>query len=105
MKGNGRPPPPSPHERVKFPARGLLGGHSGRPVGVLINDALPPFYKGTMEFQPGDVAISEAAGGGGFFPPEERDPERVLKDVVDGYVSLEKAEEVYRVAIRGGGRE
>ena len=38
-------------------------------------------------------------GGGGYGPPEERDPERVLRDVLEGKVSPERAREVYRVAI------
>jgi N-methylhydantoinase B/oxoprolinase/acetone carboxylase alpha subunit len=38
-------------------------------------------------------------GGGGYGDPRQRDPERVLADVVDGYVSLESAREDYGVAI------
>ena len=38
-------------------------------------------------------------GGGGYGPPEERDPERVLRDVLEGKVSAERARDVYRVAI------
>ena len=30
-------------------------------------------------------------GGGGYGPPEERDPERVLRDVLEGKVSAERA--------------
>jgi len=40
-----------------------------------------------------------ATGGGGFGDPLERNPELVLKDVIDGYVSLEMAEEIYGVVI------
>ena len=40
-----------------------------------------------------------SCGGGGFGPPEERDPERVLRDVLEGKVSVERAREHYRVAI------
>ena len=38
-------------------------------------------------------------GGGGYGPPEERDPERVLRDVLEGKVSAERARDVYGVAI------
>ena len=38
-------------------------------------------------------------GGGGFGPPEGRDPERVRKDVGDGLVSIEQARKSYGVAI------
>ena len=38
-------------------------------------------------------------GGGGYGPPWRRDPARVLADVRDGYVSLERARADYGVAI------
>ncbi len=39
-------------------------------------------------------------GGGGYGDPLARPPERVLQDVVDGYVSIEAAEREYGVAVR-----
>ncbi|HEY6197572.1 MAG TPA: hydantoinase B/oxoprolinase family protein, partial [Candidatus Binatia bacterium] len=50
--------------------------------------------------RPGDVVRLETPGGGGLGNPRERDPERVLNDVRNGYVSIEKAREIYGVAIR-----
>jgi N-methylhydantoinase B len=47
----------------------------------------------------GDVIIMDAAGGGGYGEPLERDPEMVEWDVIEGYVSLEKAKEDYGVVI------
>ena len=41
------------------------------------------------------------AGGGGYGDPAKRDPKRVVEDVLDGYVSREAAEKVYRVAVDG----
>ena len=38
-------------------------------------------------------------GGGGYGPPEDRDPQDVLWDVRNGKVSLERARQIYRVAI------
>ena len=38
-------------------------------------------------------------GGGGYNPPEERDPQLVLRDVRDGKVSPTRAQDVYKVAI------
>ena len=43
-------------------------------------------------------------GGGGYGPPEERDPERVLRDVLEGKVSPERARDLYRVAVDLEGR-
>ncbi len=40
-------------------------------------------------------------GGGGWGDPRQRAPERVLADVRDGYVSIEKAREAYGVVISG----
>ena len=38
-------------------------------------------------------------GGGGYGDPLERDAESVERDVINGYVSLEKAREDYSVVI------
>jgi N-methylhydantoinase B len=45
------------------------------------------------------VVTVELPGGGGYGPPSARDPERVLADVREGYVSIEQARREYRVAI------
>ena len=47
----------------------------------------------------GDVITKDAAGGGGYGDPLERDIDRVEADVRDGYVSLEAAEKDYVVVI------
>jgi N-methylhydantoinase B len=47
----------------------------------------------------GDGFLVEVGGGGGFWHPFERDPERVLADVRAGYVSLEAARHDYGVVI------
>jgi N-methylhydantoinase B len=48
---------------------------------------------------PGDVVSLETPGGGGLGNPLERNPAMVLNDVRNGYVTLQRAREVYRVAI------
>lgn len=50
----------------------------------------------------GDRAIARGAGGAGYGRAEERDPASVLNDVLDGYVSLDAARDVYKVAIGNG---
>ncbi|MFC7397876.1 hydantoinase B/oxoprolinase family protein [Chelatococcus sp. GCM10030263] len=47
----------------------------------------------------GDILVQRGIGGGGLGDPFLRDPERVLKDVRDGFVSLARAAEIYGVAI------
>lgn len=47
----------------------------------------------------GDVFSRPTAGGGGFGDPLERDPVQVLEDVIDDYVSVERAAKDYGVVI------
>jgi len=48
---------------------------------------------------PGDVVRLETPGGGGLGNPLERDPTMVRNDVRNGYVSKERAEELYGVVV------
>ena len=41
----------------------------------------------------------DAPGGGGYGNPLERDPELVVNDVIEGYISIESAKKDYGVAI------
>ena len=50
-------------------------------------------------FQAGEVISNRTGGGGGYGDPYDRDPEAVLEDVIDGYVSLSGAREEYGVVI------
>jgi len=47
----------------------------------------------------GDIFRIEMNAGGGYGDPLDRDPELVLGDVLDGYVSLSGAREDYGVVI------
>ena len=47
----------------------------------------------------GDAITIRAGGGGGFGPPEEREPGAVAHDVRQGYVSLEVARDTYGVVL------
>jgi N-methylhydantoinase B len=81
---------------------GVLGGHDGRVAEyVLIRDGEETRLssKTTLDLVPGDVISVRTCGGGGYGAPEERDPERVLRDVLQEKVSAERARELYRVAI------
>jgi N-methylhydantoinase B len=49
--------------------------------------------------QNGDVIQFLSAGGGGYGDAFERDPEIVEQDVINGYVSIEKAREDYGVVV------
>src|SRR5512136_2940211 len=80
------------------PPEGLFGGKPGAKAQFLVNGVSGnPF--GLTQLIPGDVVTIDAAGGGGYGSPLEREPERVERDVMEGYVSLEKAREDYGVII------
>jgi N-methylhydantoinase B len=47
----------------------------------------------------GDILINNSGGGGGWGDPFSRDPDKVLDDVCNDYVSIERAHEDYGVVI------
>lgn len=51
------------------------------------------------QLKPGDVILKMSGGGAGVGVPTERDPEKVRWDVLNEFISIEKARDVYRVAI------
>ena len=61
--------------------------------------------KQSREFAYGDVISFQQPGAGGYGDPLERDPQRVLADVLDDYVSVEAARREYGVAIAGSGAD
>jgi N-methylhydantoinase B len=90
-------------DRTRFPGRGVEGGHDGA-LGVFRRaggEDLRP--KQFVPLEPDAHVELDPPGGGGYGDPRERDPQRVLADVVDGYVSIEAAERDYGVRIRYAG--
>jgi N-methylhydantoinase B len=88
-------------------AQGTRGGGEGGPVrsfrrmadGSLVAQ---PACTG-VELAPGETIVSVSSGGGGYGPPHGRDPERVRRDVLDGFVSAERAAEVYGIQLDQAG--
>jgi N-methylhydantoinase B len=54
---------------------------------------------GLTQLKRGDVVTIDAPGGGGYGNPLEREPEMVVSDVIEGYVSIESARVDYGVVI------
>ena len=87
------------YDRTKYAAEGLLGGKSGALGDFVLSTGERPNPKTQILLDPDTEATSSLPGGGGYFSPFERHPEKVLEDVVEGYVSLESAERDYGVKI------
>ena len=90
-------------ERSVTPAWGLFGGKDG--VGPNVNiKSLDEKEKNLLkanglQVKKGTVLTTYTGGGGGFEKPFERNPENVLNDVINKYVSIEKARDHYGVVI------
>jgi len=91
-------------ERQRFPPYGLFGGKPGRVARTVIDpgpNEQPVHGKASREFAHGAVISFQQSGAGGYGDPFERDPARVLDDVLDEYVSVEAARDEYGVVIVG----
>ena len=84
--------------RFRKPPEGLYGGMPGACARFLVGEQSGNPY-GLTQLRPGDVVTMDAAGGGGFGDPRERDPEAVARDVRAGYVSRARAESDYGVVV------
>ena len=84
--------------RYKYAPHGLFGAGPGSGARFLVNEQ-PGDPSGLTLCQPGNVIQFESAGGGGYGDPLQRDPQTVAADVVNGYVSIEKALEDYGIVI------
>jgi len=85
------------------PPWGLWGGKAGAASENLVRaPGEPEFHLEDASRRlspPGTSVMARTAGGGGWGDPFERDPARVLDDVLEGYVSLAAARDDYGVAI------
>jgi N-methylhydantoinase B len=91
-------------DRARSVTWGTNGGLPSIPHGLWLN----PGHDGerflgavfsNVPVVAGDAFTRPSAGGGGFGDPLERDPDAVLDDVVDGYVSIERARKDYGVVV------
>ena len=89
---------------MKNPARGRNGGGKGAPGTVELASGRPIRPKGRQTVPSKDTIRLGLPGGGGFGDPREREPARVLDDVLDGLITRAEAERDYGVAIDPNGR-
>lgn len=84
----------------------LEGGHEPEPSEMVIWPGTDRaqrvgMYRASMA--EGERFINRTAGGGGYGDPLDRDPDSVVEDVLDGYVSAQAARELYGVELHPDG--
>jgi N-methylhydantoinase B len=87
-------------ERTRFPGAGLAGGRPGSLGSFRLDSGEQPPAKRLVPLPLGARVNLVLPGGGGYGDPRLRSREAVLRDVVDGYVSIEAAAREYGVRIR-----
>lgn len=89
------------------PAKGVCGGLNGGATSQFLvhSDGSKEELPGcaVVHVKEGDTVVSTSAGGGGYGSPLERDPEKVCLDVREGYISINRAREVYGVITDAAG--
>ncbi len=94
-------------DRHKDAPWGIFGGKPGA-VGRLetYNSATPgeitqnPAKFSGLRVNPGDVVSYISPSGGGYGDPLDRDPQKVLDDVLDDFINIAHARDVYGVVLR-----
>lgn len=89
-------------------AKGTLGGLNGAPIRNYLRhgdgrlEDLPACAD--IILRPGQNVASYSAGGGGYGPPWERPVQKVCYDIEEGWITRERAFQVYGVAIGENGQ-
>lgn len=89
------------------PARGTRGGGTAAPSSQFrrrADGSLEPVGNcAEVVIRADEAMVSYSCGGGGYGPPAERSLDRIAHDVSEGWVTRERAEAVYAVAIGDDG--
>jgi N-methylhydantoinase B len=86
----------------KFGALGLLGGMEGKThkMGILRKGKKVRLRTMSSAYlEPADVVWTKSGGGGGVGDPLDREGEKVRWDLMNGYISLRVARNIYGVVI------
>jgi N-methylhydantoinase B len=91
-------------EKNVIPPYGVAGGSNGAANrfvvlrdGAVVQPSDVPGKVSGFPLRPGDVVREETAGGGGFGDPLTRDPDDVVRDVNQGYLTADQATVRYGV--------
>ncbi|HWB66041.1 MAG TPA: hydantoinase B/oxoprolinase family protein [Mycobacteriales bacterium] len=95
---------------VKYPMPGVAGGKPGAPnkLTLRVGSGEEVEIVDSAEWvahEAGERIVYEFGGGGGWGDPLDRDPQAVLDDVLDEYVSVEGAARDYGVVLTGSLKE
>ena len=90
-------------DRIANAPKGRDGGGDGATGVVSLKSGVKLRTKGFQVIPDGDRLLLRLPGGGGFGPPEARDPAHVADDVRDGLVSVDNARLLYRVVVSAEG--
>jgi N-methylhydantoinase B len=89
----------------KYPMPGIAGGRPGAPnrLELKVGGAVEEAGETTrlVRHEAGEALRYHYGGGGGWGDPLDRDPAKVLEDVLDEYVSLASARDDYGVVLTG----
>lgn len=91
---------------MKYPMPGIAGGGHGEPNRLVLRAGSddPFVVSHTADWVPmqaGDRIVYDYGGGGGWGDALDRDPQAVLDDVLDEYVSVTGAQRDYGVVLTG----
>ncbi len=97
--------------KYRQPPEGVYGGRPAQMARLKIKDAatgrvkkvLPP--KTGHPLLNGETLYCAVPGGGGYGNPKERDPQKVLLDYLDGFITLRETKEVFGVVINASKRQ
>ncbi len=103
-------------DHVREGAWGAFGGRPGGLAGVRIRPrgagkfvdfreafgTVSPSKFADVKVHEGDRIMIDSAGGGGYGEPAEREEERILHDLEEGFVSREAARKIYGLQDRQG---
>ena len=94
-------------DRIRTPPWGVLGGEPGRNGRYAVQGEEGEREirsKSTTHARAGEAMIIETTAGGGYGPPEQRDPEAIEGDLSAGYVTPEKTARRY-LGCAGGAKD
>jgi N-methylhydantoinase B len=87
------------YDRTRCPAQGIQGGSPGAAGAVRTTGGKELHPKRQQRIGADERVVLSLPGGGGYGDPLEREPDLVAHDIEDGLVSIERAREVYGVAL------